>query len=58
VIISGEWLLPIDRPPIRHGAIRISGPRIVDVGELDDLKRRHPKDSVNEQSGCVVLPDS
>jgi cytosine/adenosine deaminase-related metal-dependent hydrolase len=56
VIISGEWLLPIDRPPIRHGAIRISGPRIVDVGELDDLKRRHPKDSVNEQSGCVVLP--
>ncbi len=56
MILTGEWLLPVDRPPIRHGAIRIAGPRIVEVGSLDTLKRHNPREPVHDQPGCVIAP--
>ncbi len=56
MILAGEWLLPVSAPPIRHGAVRVAGPRITDVGTLEELTRKHPTDSVHEQPGCVIAP--
>lgn len=56
MILAGEWLLPVSAPPIRHGAVRVAGPRITDVGTLDELKRLHPTDAVHDQPGCVIAP--
>ncbi|KAF0208764.1 MAG: amidohydrolase family protein [Actinomycetota bacterium] len=56
MILAGEWLLPVSRPPIRHGAVRVAGPRIVAIGTLDDLKRSYPADAVHVQPGCVIAP--
>lgn len=56
MIFAGEWLLPVSSPPIRHGAIRVAGPRIVDIGTLDDLRRKYPSDALHLQAGCVITP--
>jgi len=56
MIFAGEWVLPVSRPPIRNGAIRVAGPRIIEVGTLKDLKLHHPQDSVHNQTGCVIAP--
>jgi len=36
-IISAQWVLPIARPPIENGYIRIQGDRICEVGRMADL---------------------
>lgn len=37
MIYSAEWVVPIDRPPIRHGAVRVVDGRIVSVGPSDQV---------------------
>src|SRR6187401_146285 len=46
-VLSADWVLPVDGPPIANGAVAIEGNRIAAVGTADDLGEgtRHP-DSV------------
>jgi len=36
-VLSADWVLPIEGPPLRNGAIAVEGGRIVAVGARDDL---------------------
>jgi 5-methylthioadenosine/S-adenosylhomocysteine deaminase len=36
-VISADWVLPIEGPPIEHGAIRIEDGRVAAVGNVDEL---------------------
>lgn len=49
-MLSGDWLLPISGPPIRHGAVAIEDGRIAAVGTQDDLGRGI------EYPDAVILP--
>lgn len=55
MIVSADWVLPIDAPPIRDGAVRIRNGRIADVGRRKDFEgfaRAHR----TEFPGCAILP--
>jgi aminodeoxyfutalosine deaminase len=54
VLLSADWVLPIDGDPIRNGAVRVHNGRIADVGSAETLA------SVDKIAhcfpGCVILP--
>jgi 5-methylthioadenosine/S-adenosylhomocysteine deaminase len=36
-ILSADWVVPVDGPPIRDGAVAIDGGRIAAIGPIDEL---------------------
>jgi 5-methylthioadenosine/S-adenosylhomocysteine deaminase len=36
-ILSADWVVPVDGPPIRDGAVAIDGKRIAAIGPMDEL---------------------
>jgi len=49
VIIAADWVVPVDGPPIRNGAVRVEGRAIAEVGPADD--------AADERfDGAVILP--
>jgi cytosine/adenosine deaminase-related metal-dependent hydrolase len=49
-VLSADWVLPVDRPPIEDGAVVIDDDRIVAVGPADELGRGIRYD------GAAVVP--
>jgi 5-methylthioadenosine/S-adenosylhomocysteine deaminase len=49
MILSADWVLPVDAAPIRDGWVEIEGDRIVAVGSGERVGAEH-------HPGCVVLP--
>jgi 5-methylthioadenosine/S-adenosylhomocysteine deaminase len=46
-VLSADWVLPIEGPPIREGAVAIEGGRIAAVGKRDDFAAgMHYEDAV------------
>src|SRR5215471_13629135 len=41
MIIRARTVVTMDEPPIENGAIAVSGNRIVDAGNFDEIKARH-----------------
>jgi len=54
-IVTAGWVLTLDGPAIRNGAMVLENDRIVDVGKLSDLVARYPGVSVESYPG-VFLP--
>jgi cytosine/adenosine deaminase-related metal-dependent hydrolase len=50
VIITAQWILPIDQPPMRGGWVEVSGATIVGVG------RGRPPASAHDLGAVAVLP--
>src|SRR6185503_12167431 len=49
VIIAADWVVPVDGPPIRNGAVRVEGRAIAEVGPAGD--------AADERfDGAVILP--
>jgi cytosine/adenosine deaminase-related metal-dependent hydrolase len=50
LILSADWVVPVDREPVRDGAVVVEDGRIAAVGPAAELGRgeRH--------EGCVILP--
>lgn len=55
-IISAHWILPVATPPIRNGAIAISGNRILAVGERDSIVADHPTMPVEDHPRSAIIP--
>jgi len=55
-LYAASLLFPIVLPPIPDGALLIDGGRILEVGERDDLVKRHPSAPLEELEGAVILP--
>ncbi len=54
MLLRAGWVLPLDRPPIRHGAVLIDGTgRIAAVGPRDSVG--HPPGSPIEDLGTAIL---
>jgi 5-methylthioadenosine/S-adenosylhomocysteine deaminase len=56
VLLRARWVLPLDRPPIRDGAVLIDGTgRIATVGRRDRVDHP-PGDSIEELGNAILLP--
>lgn len=47
-VVSADWVLPVDAPPIENGAVAFENGRIVAVGSADELGRgtRYPDSAI------------
>ncbi len=56
-IISGKSIITMSSMGIiRDGAIVIEGDTIVDVGKLDDIKRKYSRYDFIDRSNCIIMP--
>ena len=49
-IYSADWVLPVEGPPIPHGAVAVENGLIAAVGPSDELG------TGEQHAGCVILP--
>lgn len=55
LILRARWVLPICRPPIRDGAVRIAAGRITGVGRAADVAPA-PDDEIRPLGSAALLP--
>jgi cytosine/adenosine deaminase-related metal-dependent hydrolase len=63
-VVRGDWVLPIDAPPLADGAVVLDGDSIVDVGPFpemlarrgDQARERHGAGGVVDLGSAVLLP--
>jgi cytosine/adenosine deaminase-related metal-dependent hydrolase len=55
MILRARIVLPISRPPIQNGAVRIAGSRIIDVGRWPQLSSA-PAEEVADLGEVILLP--
>lgn len=56
MIVSADLVLPVSRPPISGGAVRVHNGRITDVGTVEQVTRRFPDDETRHFAGCAMTP--
>lgn len=56
MIVAADWVLPVEAPPIRRGAVLVRGRRIALVGPLDAVVKSCPGERVVDFPGCVCTP--
>ncbi|MCH7768154.1 MAG: amidohydrolase family protein [Nitrospinae bacterium] len=54
-LFAADWVVPVASPPIPEGGVLVEGPRIVEVGRAQAL-RRAGVDEVRDLSGHLLLP--
>ncbi len=52
MILRARWVVPVDGPPIKNGAVRINGDRIAEVGDAKHVTGQPSLDFVD----AVILP--
>ena len=50
--LSADWLLPVDGPPVEHGAVSHEDGRIIEVGARGDVDA----DVGEHLAGCAIVP--
>ncbi|MEE9519118.1 MAG: amidohydrolase family protein [bacterium] len=54
-LFTADWVAPVASPPIPEGGVLVEGPRIVEVGRAQAL-RRAGLDEVEDLAGHLLLP--
>ena len=55
-IVTANWVLTLDGPALRNGAVALHTGRIKDVGELETLISRYPGAAIERYSGVFMPP--
>lgn len=55
-IYCARWVLPINAPPIEHGAVAVEGTAIIDVGTRSHVAARLPEADVRDFKEAAILP--
>lgn len=56
MLIAADWIIPVQSPPLREGAVLVRGTRIAAVGRFEELAATHPSEPLVELPGCVLSP--
>lgn len=56
MLLEATWVVPIEGPPIKDGALVVAGGEIAAVGPSAELRARYPGESVETYDGCALLP--
>ncbi|MEW6388453.1 MAG: amidohydrolase family protein [Thermodesulfobacteriota bacterium] len=54
VLHRAKWVAPIDSPPVKDGAVAVSGDRIVAVGRAGDLRREYAGPCLDHGAGAIL----
>jgi len=55
-ILTADWVLPISRSPIEHGAVAIADGRIVEIAERDEVVNKYTGVEIEEFGRSAILP--
>lgn len=55
-LLRADWVVPVSGPPIRDGAVAVSGERIVAVGPCAKIVGRYPDAPLEHFEGCTITP--
>lgn len=53
ICVTADWILPVDRPPIRHGMITIADGRIASLCSIDDSTQFRENHDGTQGKRCV-----
>ncbi len=56
VFLQADWVLPINGPPIRNGAVIVRHGTIDEVGDAGALRRERSAEQTLEFPGCILMP--
>lgn len=56
MLISADWVVPVDAPPIRNGAVLIKGGKISLVGPVDRIEAQAGLGPRHHFEGCTITP--
>jgi cytosine/adenosine deaminase-related metal-dependent hydrolase len=56
IVLTAAWLAPMDRPPLRDGAVVIRGGRVAGIGSIAAMREQHPSAGVHEFGDAIILP--
>jgi 5-methylthioadenosine/S-adenosylhomocysteine deaminase len=56
MLLTARYVLPIATPHIEHGAVLVRDDKVVEIGDLEHLKRLHPDESVTDFGLAVLMP--
>lgn len=56
MILTARYVLPIAAPHIEHGAVLVRDDKIVEIGELEHLRRLHPEEPIKDFGLAALLP--
>lgn len=56
MIIRARLVVTMDGPPIKNGAVVVSGKRIIDVGKLSEISAKHSSEGVIDLGEQALLP--
>lgn len=55
MIFEADWVLPITQAPIHHGAVRVQGDTITDVGPAAELRARFPEEKISRFHHAILM---
>lgn len=56
MILTARYVLPVSTPHIENGAVLVRGSRIVEIGDVEHLKKLHPDEPVKDFGLAALLP--
>ncbi len=56
MIITADWVVPMNGHPIAGGAVRVHGTHISDVATAERIRRAYPEERTREYPGCIICP--
>ena len=56
MLLAARYVLPIAAPHIEHGAVLVRDERIVEIGEVEHLRAKHPDEPVQDFGLAALMP--
>ncbi len=56
MLVAADWVVPMDGPPIKDGAVLVGGATVDAVGPAGTLAARNPKAHRHDHPGCIIAP--
>lgn len=56
MLLTARYVLPVSTPHIEHGAVLVDGDRIVEIGDADRLREKHPDEPVRDFGLAALIP--
>ena len=56
MILTAKWVMPINKEPLKYGAVVVEDEEIKDVGYKDEILSKYPQDEVRDLGEAILLP--
>ncbi len=56
MLLTARYVLPVAAPHIEYGAVLVRGDRIVEIGDFEHLRAKHPDEEVRDFGLAAIMP--